>query len=236
MLVKTVVQRTRFLGGISPTVHKGYTRPLLQRAQSESFASPQRNYSSSYSKQERICDGQKAFVPSSLCRKPPSRPHFAGLGQHRYFTNKVDGEDAEEKASEENQVPTKEEGSKDLGLPGAQKGGKKLAIVYTCTVCDTRAAKQFTEQAYRHGVVIVTCPGCGNRHLIADNLEFFGNEDKGWNIEKGMLELGENVKVVNDDNVLELSIDDVYGPGAVEKATKNEASKKELGPDKNEDR
>jgi protein import protein ZIM17 len=192
------------------------------------------NYSSSYSKQERIYDGQ-AFVPS-LCRKPPSRPHFAGLGQQRYFTNKVDGEDAEEKASEENQVSTTAEGSTDLGLPGAQKGGKKLAIVYTCTVCNTRAAKQFTEQAYRHGVVIVTCPGCNNRHLIADNLEFFGEEDKGWNIEKAMIELGENVKVVNDDNVLELSIDDVYGAGAVEKATQNESSKKELGPNKNEDR
>jgi protein import protein ZIM17 len=133
-------------------------------------------------------------------------------------------------------VSITEEGSKDLGLPGAQKGGKKLAIVYTCTVCNTRAAKQFTEQAYRHGVVIVTCPGCNNRHLIADNLEFFGEEDEGWNIEKAMIKLGENVKMVNDDNVLELSIDDVYGADAVEKATQNESSNKELGPNKNEDR
>jgi hypothetical protein len=32
-------------------------------------------------------------------------------------------------------------------IPGAQSGGRKLAIVFTCNVCETRCAKQFTERA-----------------------------------------------------------------------------------------
>lgn len=97
-----------------------------------------------------------------------------------------------------------------------------MAIVFTCTVCGTRSAKQFTEQAYNHGVVIVQCPGCNNRHLIADNLGFFSDEDEGWNIEKAMAKLGENVQVANNDNVLELSLEDIYGEEAIEAAFKGD--------------
>ena len=103
------------------------------------------------------------------------------------------------------------------GLPGSQTGGKKLAIVFTCTVCNTRAAKQFTEQAYLHGVVLVKCPGCQNQHLIADNLSMFTNDNEtdgdggGWNIQKAMAKLGQNVTTVSDGNVLELTLDQVIG-------------------------
>jgi len=104
-------------------------------------------------------------------------------------------------------------------IPGSQTGGKKLAIVFTCTVCDTRSAKQFTENAYRNGVVIVQCPGCQNRHLIADNLGYFEEqEDGGWNIEKAMEKMGEHAKLVTNDNVWELSVEDIYGADAVETA------------------
>lgn len=92
-----------------------------------------------------------------------------------------------------------------------------MAIVFTCTVCETRSAKQFTEHAYRNGVVLVRCPGCENLHLIADRLGYF--EDKGeggWDIEKAMAKMGENVKAFTNDNVLELTLEDVIGKDKME--------------------
>lgn len=116
-------------------------------------------------------------------------------------------------------------------IPGAKMGkGKKLAIVFTCTVCETRSAKQFTEQAYRNGVVLVRCPGCENLHLIADRLGYF--EDKGnggWDIEKAMAKMGENVTAVTNDNVLELTLQDVVGKTKMEQALTKAGSDKGSG-------
>ena len=86
------------------------------------------------------------------------------------------------------------------GLPGTEHGGRRLAIVFTCTVCDTRSAKKFSEHAYRHGVVVVRCPGCGNDHLIADNLGFFEDD---WTLEDVLRARGDSVETLDDDNLAE---------------------------------
>ena len=103
-------------------------------------------------------------------------------------------------------------------LPGATAGkSKKLAIIFTCNVCNTRSAKRFSEQAYNHGVVLVRCPKCESLHLIADRLGYFGDEGedgKGWDIETFMKSIGQedNVKVATEgQEVLEVTIKDVLG-------------------------
>jgi mitochondrial protein import protein ZIM17 len=119
-------------------------------------------------------------------------------------------------------------------IPGSQSGGKKLAIVFTCKVCETRSAKQFTERAYRHGVVLVKCPGCNNQHLIADRLGFF--EDQSWDIEKLIHENGERVTAVTNENVMEITLKDVLGDKYDEAIYPIEEDSTEIAGDINNDK
>ena len=66
---------------------------------------------------------------------------------------------------------------------------RKLTMVFTCNVCNTRSAKQFSWLAYYHGVVLVTCPGCDNKHLIADRLHWFD----GMSVEDYLANKGQSV-------------------------------------------
>ncbi|KZV92029.1 zf-DNL-domain-containing protein, partial [Exidia glandulosa HHB12029] len=50
-----------------------------------------------------------------------------------------------------------------------------LSLTFTCTAngCGHRSSHEFTRHAYERGIVLVTCPSCKNRHLIADHLGWF---------------------------------------------------------------
>lgn len=152
-----------------------------------------------------------------------------GVAGVRLFTSKEKNCERMEAVSSDDLKTTHEEDNSDsysnfpeAQIPGAQTGGKKLAIVFTCKVCETRSVKQFTEQAYQNGVVMARCPGCENLHLIADRLGFF--EDESWDIEKAMARMGEEVKAINDDNVLELTLKDVIGDKIENQSMNNTSS------------
>lgn len=72
-----------------------------------------------------------------------------------------------------NELPSSRLGGQGIG-PAA---GEMMAI-FTCAVCDMRSVKRFSKHCYEKGIVIVECPGCKKRHLLADNLGWFDDHQK----------------------------------------------------------
>ncbi|OWR43614.1 hypothetical protein KGM_205261 [Danaus plexippus plexippus] len=73
--------------------------------------------------------------------------------------------------------------------------------MFTCKKCNTRNSKFITKLAYYKGVVIVICDGCENKHLIADNLNWFTDMNGKKNIEDIMAEKGETVQKISSKDL-----------------------------------
>ncbi|GAA5990183.1 hypothetical protein JCM10908_005861 [Rhodotorula pacifica] len=81
------------------------------------------------------------------------------------------------------QQPTRVPVNAAQGTPIGKVVDRRLRIVFTCTApasqetpdqpCGHRSSHEFSRQSYEKGVVIVQCPECSNRHLIADHLHWF---------------------------------------------------------------
>jgi len=65
-------------------------------------------------------------------------------------------------------------------------------MTFTCKKCTTRSSHRLSKQGYHHGTVLIACPGCKNRHLIADHLKIFS--DTRVTLEDIMRQKGEVVK------------------------------------------
>ncbi|ORZ00193.1 DNL zinc finger-domain-containing protein, partial [Syncephalastrum racemosum] len=68
----------------------------------------------------------------------------------------------------------------------------QLLIGFTCNVCSERSHHAMSKLAYTKGVVLIECPGCKNRHLIADNLGWF--RDQKTTVEDIIQEKGEAIR------------------------------------------
>ncbi|PFH57090.1 hypothetical protein XA68_15517 [Ophiocordyceps unilateralis] len=65
-------------------------------------------------------------------------------------------------------------------------------LSFTCIPCDHRSHHSVSKHGYHFGSVLITCPGCRNRHIISDHLKVFGDRDV--TVEDLMRERGRLVK------------------------------------------
>lgn len=79
----------------------------------------------------------------------------------------------------------------------------RYQLSFTCKVCKTRSTHNVSKQAYHNGTVLIQCPGCKNRHLIADHLKIFS--DKRITLEDIMATKGEEItkKTINPNQLNE---------------------------------
>ncbi|KAI4826371.1 zf-DNL-domain-containing protein [Aureobasidium sp. EXF-8845] len=80
-------------------------------------------------------------------------------------------------------------------------------MTFTCKACSTRSSHRMSKQGYHHGTILITCPGCKNRHLIADHLKIFSDKritledilaEKGQLLKKGALDSESDMEFWDD--------------------------------------
>lgn len=57
--------------------------------------------------------------------------------------------------------------------PNARADEPSYQLSFTCKPCLYRSSHRVTKHGYHHGTVLVTCPSCKSRHIIADHLKIF---------------------------------------------------------------
>ncbi|KIW80279.1 hypothetical protein Z517_06894 [Fonsecaea pedrosoi CBS 271.37] len=66
-----------------------------------------------------------------------------------------------------------------LAVPGAKEQPSEgrdepsYELSFTCKPCLYRSTHRITKHGYHRGTVLVTCPSCKGRHVIADHLKIF---------------------------------------------------------------
>ncbi|QDS71674.1 hypothetical protein FKW77_008000 [Venturia effusa] len=80
-------------------------------------------------------------------------------------------------------------------------------MTFTCKKCETRSTHRISKQGYHNGTVLITCPGCKNRHLISDHLKIFSDsritledimKNKGQFVKRGTLSAEGDVEFWED--------------------------------------
>uniref|UniRef100_A0A7S1XBY6 DNL-type domain-containing protein n=1 Tax=Compsopogon caeruleus TaxID=31354 RepID=A0A7S1XBY6_9RHOD len=80
----------------------------------------------------------------------------------------------------------------------------RMGVAFTCGVCEHRVSKKITKKAFTTGVVIIVCPQCDSKHLIADNLGWYRdwvNRDGPWNVADFAIESGQAVRYVQRESL-----------------------------------
>lgn len=126
------------------------------------------------------------------------------------------------------ETPSEEGGEKsaETQAPASKRPYRNNAyyqLTFTCKPCGNRSQHDISKQGYHKGSILITCPSCRNRHVIADHLNIFG--DRKVTIEDIMREQGQLVKrgSLGEDGDIEFWPDEKYA----EEADKAAAAKEE---------
>ncbi|KAI9652121.1 MAG: aspartate--tRNA ligase dps1 [Trizodia sp. TS-e1964] len=97
-----------------------------------------------------------------------------------------------------------------------------LIISFTCKPCSKRSTHRISKQGYSRGSILITCPSCQRRHLIADHLKIFGHQptnietimqQKGELVKRGVFGIDGNVELWSDNDMATSNPDDSSGLG-----------------------
>jgi len=109
---------------------------------------------------------------ASLLRKPVQRSQtpLQRLGVRCHSTESSNTR-APRPLTDRDSIP-EEDAKSDKEIIAARKALQPCYdMTFTCKKCLDRSSHRITKQAYHFGTVLVNCPGCKSRHLIADHMK-----------------------------------------------------------------
>lgn len=119
----------------------------------------------------------------------PSKVSPIGGSASRFLDDVAELSSSDKEMIRRNLADPKNAPASRMGGSGIGPAAGDMVAAFTCSVCETRSVKRFTKHSYTKGIVIVECPGCFNKHLLADNLGWF--DDENTNIEQVLRAKGE---------------------------------------------
>ncbi|WVF72799.1 hypothetical protein IAT40_007617 [Kwoniella sp. CBS 6097] len=204
---------------ISRSVSVAQPLPLVQRSFSTVFRSqPIASTSTSRVAASTIAPLACAYYRSSRSATPlPSssrRWNSSSSGPDSSSSSSSSGASASSSASapENPAIEAPAEGYKPQKIAQIEP---RLQMTFTCTAndCGHRSTHEFSKRAYTKGLVLVQCPECKSRHLIADHIGWFKEsteEGKLKTVEDLLAAKGEKIRKgrVNFDGDIEYEGDD----------------------------
>jgi len=111
-------------------------------------------------------------APSALLRKPhnASQP-LNNIRIRLHSTESSNGTRAPNPLTDRDSIDSKRVQSDKEAIAERKAQQPCYDMTFTCKKCLERSSHRITKQAYHFGTVLVNCPGCKGRHLIADHMK-----------------------------------------------------------------
>lgn len=104
-----------------------------------------------------------SIAPAARCRPAPPLHHL-----HHQHQQPRRHESTASPSRAPNPLTDRKENAPDAGAQREEVPSYEMT--FTCRVCKDRSSHRISKQGYHKGTILITCPGCKNRHLIADHL------------------------------------------------------------------